>query len=176
MLLCVSDDSHRTGDQQPSQIAVALLGDAAQTRIAASEKQWLYPERRLRSDHWRKLGDGYLLMPDPRHVYTGGETVIGYTDGTSEAFGAYGHRPWQKGYKDADRDRQESLALQRFKAEWAAMYGPAYRGITYHFASKDRPPKTADSTELHEHHLKLDAKFRKQPGERQRRRKLKRSS
>ena len=118
--------------------------------VAAAEKEWLYPEKYLRSDHWRKLGDGYLFMPDPRHVHMGGEIAIGYKDGTSDVFGAYGHRPWQKGYADAARERRESESLERFKAEWAAANGAAYRGITYQFASKNRPPRMADSAEMHD--------------------------
>ena len=31
--------------------------------IAAAEREWLYPEQRVSTDHWKKLGDGYLLMP-----------------------------------------------------------------------------------------------------------------
>ena len=34
--------------------------------IAAAEREWLYPERRVSTDHWKKLGDGLLLMPEPR--------------------------------------------------------------------------------------------------------------
>ena len=64
--------------------------------IAAAEEEWLYPELRLRSKCWRKLGDGYLLMPDPRHIHGGGQVTIGYDTGRSESFSEYGHRPWKK--------------------------------------------------------------------------------
>jgi colanic acid/amylovoran biosynthesis glycosyltransferase len=58
MLFCVSDNSHGTDDQQPSQIAVALLGDAAQTRLAAG---------RMLLGH----------QPDPSgHVATSGASVF----------------------------------------------------------------------------------------------------
>src|SRR5262245_64023469 len=36
VLACVSNDGHGTGDQQPPQIAIALLGDAAEPLLAAS--------------------------------------------------------------------------------------------------------------------------------------------
>jgi hypothetical protein len=32
--------------------------------IAAAREEWLYPERFISSDHWKKLGGGYLLMPE----------------------------------------------------------------------------------------------------------------
>jgi len=35
MLSCISNDSHGAGDQQPSQVAIALLGDAAEPVLAA---------------------------------------------------------------------------------------------------------------------------------------------
>jgi hypothetical protein len=140
--------------------------------IAAAEKEWLFPEKRLANDHWRKLGDGYLLMPEPRHVYMGGEVIFGFDNGRSEAFGPYGQRPWQQDYLNTDRDRRETIALERFKAEWATTYGPNYRGITFQFASRTRPPRAADSPEMHERYLGRDAEMRRRPGERQRRRRL----
>lgn len=101
--------------------------------IAGAEKNWLYPERYLRSDHWRNLGQGYLLMPEPRGVYMGGEVYISYKDGSSAAFGEYGHRPWQDGYKDEQRALVEDKSLERFKAEFAQMQGPAWRGSSHSF-------------------------------------------
>lgn len=140
--------------------------------IAAAEEEWLYPERHLRSDHWRKLGDGYLLMPDPRHIHGGGEVVIGYEGGRSDAFGAYGHKPWQKGYKDKERDDREWAAMQKFKAEWAATYGPEYRGIVHDMG--DREPRIGMGKEWYEAECKRDKEYLKRPGEAARRRRLRR--
>lgn len=140
--------------------------------IAAAEKEWLYPERRLGEPHWRKLGDGYLLMPDPRHVYMGGEVIIGYTGGRSDSFSEYGHKPWQKDFKNEERDRRDTKGLERFKAEWAAMTGSQYRGVSYQFGSKERPPRLQDSEDMHAHYLEVDERNRALPGERQRRRRL----
>lgn len=142
--------------------------------IAAAEKDWLYPERHLRDDHWRKLGDGYLFMPDPRHIYMGGETFIGYKDGTSEGFGAYGHRPGQPGYQDQQREERERNALERFKAEWSVTHGTKYRatsGQFYHPGDKIRSDESAD---MHKHYIDHDEKYRNREGERQRRRSLRR--
>lgn len=68
--------------------------------VAAAEKEWLYPERYLPTTHWNKLGNGLLLMPEPCQIYMGGEVLVGYGGGRSEAWNEYGHRPWQRGYKD----------------------------------------------------------------------------
>lgn len=140
--------------------------------IAAAKREWLYPERKLDNTHWRKLGDGYLFMPDPRHVHMGGEIVIGYEGGHSDAFSEYGHKRWDRDYRNKERDRRDGEALQRFKAEWAAMMGRRYRGISYHFYSKNRPPPLEESEEMHTRHLEIDRRNRKKPGERQRRRRL----
>jgi Protein of unknown function (DUF4238) len=86
--------------------------------IAGAEVEWLFPERHVSTDHWRNLGDGYLLMPEPRLIHMGGEIYIGYKGGAKDAFGAYGHKPWQRGFKDEKREKRESEALERFKAEW----------------------------------------------------------
>lgn len=142
--------------------------------IAAAEKDWLYPERYIRSDHWRKLGNGYLFMPDPRHIFLGGTVIFGgFPDGQpAEAFSEYGHRPWQPGYESAERQSREGRSLERFKAEWAALHGPAYRGLSSRFGARNRPMPIAESPELHARHLARDAEVRRLPGERQRRRRL----
>jgi hypothetical protein len=50
-----------------------------------------------------------------------------------DAYSEYGHKPWQPGYKDKERDRIESAALERFKAEFSVMQGPAWRGTSAKF-------------------------------------------
>lgn len=140
--------------------------------IAAAEKEWLFPERRLGEPHWRKLGDGYLFMPDPRHIHMGGEILIGYESGRSDAFSEYGHKPWDRDYSNEERNRRDGAALERFKAEWAAKVGREYRGISYDLYRADRPPPIKESEELHEHRVDVDRRNRRRPGERQRRRRL----
>lgn len=139
--------------------------------VAAARKEWLYPEQHLGSDHWRKLGDGYLLMPDPRHVYMGGTTYIGYEGGKSEAFGPYGHRPWQTAFEDVARDELEFRTLEKFKDEWAAMFGPEYRGLCGRFGSAIQ---TTESEELYQDHIDRDVMERRKPGELTRRKRLRR--
>lgn len=140
--------------------------------IAAADKDWLYPERRLKNPHWRKLGGGYLLMPDPRNLHMGGEVMIGFKDGNTDAFSEYGHKPGDRDYKNDARDLRDAAALDRFKAEWASMMGRRYRGISYDFYSPKRPPPTEESEDIHKLHIETDQRNRKRPGERQRRRRL----
>jgi hypothetical protein len=125
--------------------------------IAAADREWLYPERHVSTDHWRKLGRGYLLMPEPRHIHMGGEILIGYKDGRSAAFSEYGHRPWQRGYKDEARDRRDSDALDRFQAEWALkIYGRKYAATTFQFGGRQL---TEDSDDMIEYRKKTLARY-----------------
>jgi len=142
--------------------------------IAASERDWLYPERQLGSTHWRKMGDGYLFMPDPRHIHGGGEVVIGYESGRSDAFSAYGHKPWQDGYEDKARDEREWTAMLKFKAEWAATYGAEYRGIVYDMGG--RPPRRSMGEDYYLKECERDREAAKKTGEKARRRKLQRTA
>lgn len=120
--------------------------------IAGAEKEWLYPECHLSTTHWNKLGNGFLLMPEPREIHMGGEVFVGYEGGRSEAWNEYGHRPWQKGYKDDKRSAEESKTLERFKAEWSVMQGPEYRSTSFQLGRKPDGPRVA-SDKLHQHYL-----------------------
>jgi hypothetical protein len=85
--------------------------------VAAAEKEWLYPERRLQNTHWSKFGHGYLLMPEPREIHMGGETYIGYKDGTS----ACGHR-------NADSRTRSGKSLSRKPCSSSRQNLQRYRG------------------------------------------------
>ena len=126
--------------------------------IAAAEQEWLYPEKRVSTDHWKKLGDGYLLMPEPRLVHMGGEIVIGYKGGGGDSFSEYGHRPWQEGYKDEKRERRESETLYRFQAEWAMKKGPKFTANNADFGGfrirEDSEKMTANHKALLKKHRK----------------------
>jgi hypothetical protein len=86
--------------------------------------------------------------------------------------GAYGHKPWQRGYKDKERDDREWAAMQKFKAEWAATYGPEYRAIGRDMGL--RQPRLRMGKEWYEAECKRDKEYLKQPDEAARRRRLKR--
>jgi uncharacterized protein YhjY with autotransporter beta-barrel domain len=117
--------------------------------IAAAEREWLYPEKRVSTDYWKKLGGGYLLMPEPRLIVMGGEVMVRYEGGQVEAFSEYGHKPWQRGYKDEERDKRDSEALYRFQAEWAMMHGPKHTAYNHDFGG-DGPRE--DSEDMMDHH------------------------
>ena len=102
--------------------------------IAAAKKEWLYPERQV-SRRWDKLGDGYLLMPDPRSMNFSSDVYIGYESGRSEAFDEYGRRPWDANYSDEEHRSEEWITLQAFKAEYARVFGPKRRGSSFELGS-----------------------------------------
>jgi hypothetical protein len=84
---------------------------------AAADEPWLHPERHIPSEHWRKLDDLYLLMPDPRSVTVSEEIIIGYDNRRSEIFDAYGRRPGQPGFKDQNLAEQERRTHYAFQGE-----------------------------------------------------------
>jgi hypothetical protein len=125
--------------------------------IAAAQKEWLYPEKRLTSTNWRRLGGGYLLMPEPREIHMGGQIYIGYKDGRHDAFSEYGHKPWEPGFENKERAREESRTLERFKAGFAVMQGPAWRGTSWQFRRKG---PHVDSDEFHQHYVRKASQYR----------------
>jgi len=125
--------------------------------VAAAEKEWLYPEIYLEDEDWAKFGGGYLLMPDPRPVNIGGEVIIGYKGGRSDAFSEYGHKPWQDGFRDEERQAAETETLYAFKGEFARLYGPKRRGRSFSVGHLDNEE---DSPDFHAYHLEYDRKYR----------------
>src|SRR5208283_2685759 len=90
-----------------------IIKRRAHRYVAATREEWLYPEEKIPSTHWRKLDDRYLLMPDPRSEVLGGAMAIGYKDGSAEAFDEYGRRPWQQGYSGGSEPSEELSAHSR---------------------------------------------------------------
>ena len=121
--------------------------------IAAAKEEWLYPEARIPSQVWDKLGQGYLLMPDPRSVVFSNEIIIGYKDKSSDAFDAHGHKPWQKGFSDKDREKLEWETFHAFQGEFARLFGPQRRGRSFELGSLS---KEEDDPDYHQYHLKLE--------------------
>ena len=145
---------------------------SAHRYVAAADRDWLNPENHLTSTTWRKLGDGYLLMPDPRHIHGGGEIIIGYKDGHSDRFSEYGHKPWDSDFQNKKREGREWVAMEKFKAEWAATYGPEFRGVVYDMGPRGVRRSTDD--EYHHRECLRDREYLKLPGELSRRKKLQR--
>lgn len=125
--------------------------------VAAAHESWLYPERDLPTTHWRKLDDRYLLMPDPRDLHLGGEMLVGYTNGRSDAFDEFGRRPWQTDYKKSDQGGEQERALYGFQGEFARLFGPKRRGRS-ELPNGER--RDVDNDDFHQYHLGLEKKYR----------------
>src|SRR5262245_33814001 len=73
--------------------STTLRSDVRTDTLQRRNKEWLFPERHVSTDHWRNLGgDGWLLMPEPRLLHMGGDIYVGYEDGSSDAWSPYGHK------------------------------------------------------------------------------------
>lgn len=57
-----------------------IIKKRARKYIAASEKEWLYPEKQLKNVKWNKLGS-VLLPPENELYHFGGEIFVGGKDG-----------------------------------------------------------------------------------------------
>ena len=143
----------RLSDVEVNQINF-IVKRRAYRYVAAAEEEWLYPERRIPSEHWRNLSDRYLLMPDPRSVSFSSEILIGYEGGGGEAFDEYGRRPWHKSYRDKKLADREWRTFHAFQGEYARLYGPKRRGICFEFGRE----KEEDSPEFHQYHLDSETK------------------
>jgi Protein of unknown function (DUF4238) len=124
-----------------------IIKSRAYRFIAAAEKDWLHPEHyRPKNAKWSKLGDGYLLFPDPRELHHGGETIIGYADGSTIARDAYGRNLLDPAYGEDTLPLAGKDPLARFKGEFAQRVGRKRRGRGWNEPEED-------SEALHEHHL-----------------------
>lgn len=125
--------------------------------VAAAEKEWLYPEKYIENKHWDHIGHSYALMPDPRSMTFSSETLIGYDNGRSDAFDEYGRKPWHGDYKDKERHSYEWDTFHAFQGEYARLFGPKRRGLTYEFGNKNM---SVDNDDYHAYHLRLEQKFK----------------
>jgi len=124
----------------------------AKRYIAASNEEWLYPERHIPSDHWRKLDDLYLFMPDPRDLHLGGQVIIGYGDGRADSYDEYGRRPWERAYQNGT-DQSEERGLHAFQGEFARLFGPRRRGSSNELGGRR---SDIDTDDFHQYHLNLE--------------------
>lgn len=130
-----------------------IIKERAYRYVAAAEREWLFPEERIQMRSWDKLGDGYLLMQDPRSVETTVETMIGYGGGRYESFDPYGRQPGQQGYgQPASDDDWDSLLA--FQGEYARVFGPKRRGAIF---QAGRTTSDVDDPEYHAYHLGLES-------------------
>ncbi len=130
-----------------------IIKSRAYRYIAATQKEWLYPENNIQTQYWNKLGLGYLLMPDPRSAGFSSEVIIGHNDGTADGFDAYGRRPWQPNYDEKTQSKKEWDTFHAFRGEYARVFGPKRRGLSYEFGSLSN---SEDSPDYHSYHLSLE--------------------
>jgi len=129
-----------------------IIKSRAYRYVGAAEQEWLYPERRISKSDWNVFGDGWLLMPDPRSLAHGGEMLVGYGDGSSDAMDAYGRRTFEAAYGMDDEQPEGYDRLSRFQGEFARNFGPYRRGRAC-FAG--RLEEERDSDEMHAYYLSL---------------------
>lgn len=134
-----------------------IIKKRAYRYIAAAKEEWLYPELKIPSEHWRKLGRGYLLFPDPRSVTFSKEIIIGYDDKRSDGFDEYGRKPWHSDFGDKKRSNQEWRTFHAFQGEYARVFGPTRQGTSYEF---HRQANSEDSPDYHAYHLSMEKKFK----------------
>ena len=125
--------------------------------IAAACEEWLYPEKYIPTQHWSKLGGGYLFMPDPRSVQFSREVIFGYKNKRPDIFDEYGRQPEQEGYKDEKHANREMITFNRFQGEFARLYGPERRGRTYQYGQLD---DEGDDDEFHRFNLDMEKQFK----------------
>ncbi len=130
-----------------------ILKSRAYRYVTAAKEEWLFPEKYVSKSDWNTYGHGYLLMPDPRSLYHGGEMMMGYADGSTDAFDVYGRKPWQDGYGTDEAPRAGRDPLLRFQGEFARLFGPYRRARSF---QAGRLEDERDSDEFHRYHLDLD--------------------
>ncbi|MCG7882591.1 MAG: DUF4238 domain-containing protein [Candidatus Thiodiazotropha endolucinida] len=120
----------QTGRQIDEDYVLAInyiLKNRARRYVAAAQESWLYPERKLKTRHWSKLGGKVFLMPDPRKVSFSTQVLVGYKDGSAWGQDEYGRQSKDDDPKVKKLRDKEWDAHQRAKNAWDSMFGPLDR-------------------------------------------------
>jgi len=125
--------------------------------IAAAKEEWLYPENNIHFKRWDEIGSSYMLMPDPRGVSFSTNIFAGYKNGKSSAFDEYGRKPWHSDYDNTKRRDDEWNTFLAFQGEYARLFGPKRRGLSFELGKKD---KSVDDADYHAYHLSLEQKYK----------------
>jgi len=131
-----------------------VMKQRARRYIAASEREWLFPERYINSEQWDRLGGGYLFMPDPRSVTFHSGIMMGFSDGHRDALDPYGRRPGDAGYR-TEPDEEEWMSFLAFQGEYARVFGPKLRGRAFEYG---RAENEVDSEQLHTAYLRQESR------------------
>jgi hypothetical protein len=103
----------QTGRQIPEKHVRAInfiVKNRARRYVAAGEKEWLYPEKALKTTMWDKLGNRFFPMPDPRKVSFSTEILVGYKDGSA----------W--GSMNTGGDHETTIQRSKRSASWSGRH------------------------------------------------------
>ncbi|HAU1272825.1 TPA: DUF4238 domain-containing protein, partial [Legionella pneumophila] len=140
----------RLSDLEVTQINY-IIKKRAFKYIGAAEKDWLYPEQRLKNIFWKNFGKEFLLMPEPRSTPIRSGPLIRYRNGSVDAFDEYGRKPSENGYDNHILRDEEIKAFNSFRGEYARKFGPTYRGLFGEWGKTEH----TDSDETHKANIKL---------------------
>lgn len=96
-----------------------ILKMRATRYVAASEKEWLYPEKQIKTQHWSKLDEDWFLFPNPYKVQFTSGIIFGYEGGGSFAMDEYGRNPGHPNYEDKQTHDRDWDSYHRARKEWA---------------------------------------------------------
>lgn len=96
-----------------------ILKRRATHYIASSNKEWLYPEKRLHDLTWTKLDQDWFLFPHLWKIPFTSEIIMGYKDGSAWGIDEYGRRPGNPNYRDQAQHDKDWITCRNAKYEWA---------------------------------------------------------
>jgi Protein of unknown function (DUF4238) len=95
-----------------------MLKRRATRYIAASNEEWLYPERRVSTTDWKNLDDDWFLLPNLWKIPFISQIVMGGKD-WGWAMDEYGRHPGQPGYRNKRMREQDWITREVGKRDWA---------------------------------------------------------
>jgi len=116
----------QTGRELKEQDVIAvnyILKSRSKRYLASSEKDWLFPEKHMKSAMWNKLGSNLFLMPDPRKVSFSTDILFGYKDGSAWGMDEYGRRATQNNSNTKALRDKEFQTFENHKKLWDARFG-----------------------------------------------------
>ena len=117
----------QTGRQISEKYVLAInyvIKKRAKRYVAASRKEWLYPEKKMKSTMWNKLGGKYFLMPDPRKVKFTTQFLAGDKNGSAWGQDEYGRWSDDEDPKVKKLRDKEFKEFQSHKKSWDTKFGP----------------------------------------------------